>query len=74
MGDEAGITLIHHLKGLSLKNSPRPFSASEFKPITSSVPAHYFGTQRDLHIAVDRNHPIMFAQVVIVWQDNPVHM
>jgi len=70
---EAGVTLIHQLMGLFAKNSPWPFSASEFKHITLSVEAQYCGMLQDLHTAMDRNHRIMFFWVVIVLHDNPVH-
>ena len=73
MGDEAGITLIHQLMSLSARSSPQSFSASEFKHITSSVEAQYCGVLRDLHTAMDGNHPITFVWVVIILRDNPVH-
>jgi hypothetical protein len=69
---EASITLIHRVMDLSAKNSLWLFSASEFKHITSSVEAHYFGMLRDLHTATDRNHLIVFFWVVTVSHDNPV--
>ena len=72
VGDEAGITLIHQLMCLSAKNSPWPFSASEFKHVTSSVEAHYCGMRRDLHTSTGRNHPNVFVWIAIVFHDNPV--